>query len=1144
MSAEALYADLKQRRVELWCQGKMLRFRAPDDVLDTATMAELRRYKKELIELVRRESAGESAPRSSALESTTVSQQAMYFLHLAAPYSPAYNVASAFRVGSHVDVEAVRMAVGDLVRRHDSLRSTIELSGGELLRRIHSHLPLDFEVVDVTGVDEAALRGLVKHDYEQPFDLATGPLLRTRLYRRAPNDWVFLLTLHHIIFDAFSLWILQDELLRLCVQHAEGAAADLEPIEASFSDFASEQAQLIDSQRGNELLEFWKRELSGQLPTLSLPLDFPRPNRPGLRGGTHEFRLSPELSQRLRDVGKQLRVTPFTLLLSIYKVLLHRLTGQTEMVIGTTTSGRPRSAFARTVGYFVNTLPLRSDFSGDPTFADFTTRIKQKVLAAIRHQDYPFAALVDRLDTRRDTGRAPVCNVMFGLQKPHSGDVAQLFNHEGGSVRMGDWQVFPFQLRQQEGQFDLTLEMFESGDSFLGLLKFDSEMFAAETAERMTAQYIQLADRISLDPSLPVSQYQLLGRRESERVVAFSNGDPLPESELTTAHEIVHRQAERTPTAVALVCGNRQWTYAELDALANRIARTLMHQGVASGDIVACCLPRRDESFPLMLAIMKAGAVYLPLDINHPPQRLRELVEASGAALVITDSSLTYNDAVPASAAIRDLDACLAQAIDESDDPPQVDVAGDALAYILYTSGSTGVPKGVCVSHQALVRHIESIRIAFALRATDRVLQFSNLTFDPSLEQVFAPWSLGAAVVMRGNEIWSPEVLCRQVRDERLTMINLPPAYFKHCASVVDELDAMPSLRLIILGGDVFPREAVEIWQNGNITILNAYGPTEAVITAATFDATGLTAADHQVPIGRPKPGSRAYVLDGHLRMCPIGVPGRLFLAGPMLASGYLNDADLTNQRFVADPFSQLYGEDGGGRMYDTGDLARWNSQGNLEFLGRADRQLKISGMRVETGEIEAVIHGCPAVELCHVGVRCDGDQVDLIAWIQPAAEIQRANKLFDTNDVAKFAQSRLPGYMVPRHWIIVPSMPFNASGKIDRTRLPEPDTMARRANINEYVPPESAWEKGVANIWAEELKVSSVGIKDNFFDLGGASLSSLRIVSRMNQEGLTPAESAIKPELLFEFQTIHDLENHLFADDHGPTRSGGRKLE
>ncbi|MCM2373285.1 non-ribosomal peptide synthetase [Aporhodopirellula aestuarii] len=1137
MNAEKLYEELVRRRVELWCQGKMLRFRAPDDALDPEMMTLLRRFKKDLIAILQRES--EPQTTCNRLEPTTVGQQALYFLHLSAPYSPAYNVASACRICSPVDVSSVQTAIELLVQRHDSLRTTIEMQSGKLLRRIHESGKTDFATIDVAGQSDEHIAKIVKAEYERPFDLETGPLLRVRWLRRADDDQIMLITLHHIIFDAWSLWILQDELFQLLAQVSGGEIAKLQSPPATFSDFVTEQNGWINSPEGEKDWLYWEDELSGTLPTLDLATDLRRPSRAEFRGATLPFRMPEELSTDLRNLAKTLRLTPFALTLSVFKTLLHRIADQDDVIVGTTTSGRSRSEFNHVIGYFVNSLAIRSNSSDDPLFSDFATEVKAKVLGAIKHQGYPFASIVDRIGRQRSGSGNPIFNVMFGLQKPRFCEAATLLGDDSAEVELAGLRVRPYKMSQQEGQCDLTMELFETEHAFVGTLKYDTDLFTQTTARRLSDQFIHLCGEVVRDPNKRLSQYDLVSDTQRDEIMALSTAEPSPTWDGSLAHEWVSRQASLRPDAVAWVCDSEQQTYEQLDHASDRIAGELAANGVMPGSLVACCFSRCFETASIILGIMKAGAVYVPLDNESPVTRIESLLASCGARTLITDqvelmTSLESSDAIviPVSRAID-----LVSSDSDQADTDSKGVAPADLAYILHTSGSTGSAKGVSVSHEAFARHIVSISEVYQLTADDRVLQFSNLTFDPSLEQMFSAWFAGAMVVARGNELWSPETLWGVVEKHRLTVINLPPAYFQHCGGNMDYDDDLSSLRLMILGGDVFPSESLTAWRSRGVRILNAYGPTEAVVTATTCEVTPGKAVRSATPIGRPRPGSRAYILDSQGRFSPLGTVGRLFLAGPMLADGYYGDEELTSKVFCKDRFDESAKP---GVMYDTGDRARWNPDGQLEFLGRVDQQIKVDGIRADTSEVESAINTLPEVMRCCVRLHSEGTaarpgQAELIAWIQPAEnesiDAAAENDAALQTRVISHLRSVLPRYMVPRRIVVVESMPLTASGKIAHRNLPRPVKNDRRSAV-EFVAPRNEWQSTLAGIWAEELGVPSVGINDNFFDLGGASLTSLRIITRANDAGLNPSDSPMKPELLFEYQSIAELYEHLGAPE------------
>ncbi|MEM1227342.1 MAG: amino acid adenylation domain-containing protein [Planctomycetota bacterium] len=1153
MSAESLYDELRSQGVELWCQGKMLRYRAPDGVLDQAAMAKLRKHKKELLQILRREADSRAMDRR--LEPTTVGQQAMYFMHLSAPYSPAYNVASAFRLLSPVTTEQIRHAWTDLVERHESLRTTVQMHGAELKREIHHKLPLDFEVVDASTMSDEQLKQTVQTDYERPFDLAAGPLLRVRVFRRGEADQVILIALHHIIFDAWSLWILQDEFLRLLDPVV--SVADLPIATKSFGDFVREQETVADTPQGVADLDYWKNELAGPLPVLTLPTDRVRSRRSGCQGATHRFRIGADDAAAIRATAKQLRVTPFVLTLAMFKATLYRLTGQSDLVIGTTTSGRTASQWTQTIGYFVNTLPIRASVQAAAPFADLVATVKEKVLRAIGHQSVPFATVMDRLPGRNAATSAPVFNVMFGLHKPKFTEVADILDGEDQPIDVVGQSVAAFPLDQQEGQCDLTLELFETPESFLGSLKYDTELFDGETVSLIAEQFQQLARSVTREPQQLISEIGVVSTSQAETVMRWSQGSPMPEWDGRLSHQTVTDHASSTPERIAWIHDDVPVTYRELDDRSNAVAHRLIGMGVRPGQIIACMIPRGGEVAELILGIWKSGGVYMPLDPDSPVQRLEQMIRDGRAdALLTNEPTKAPHDGLRV-ISLSDLVGPSATAA--SINRPDVSVEPTDTAYILHTSGSTGLPKGVVVSHEKLAKHVLAVNESFQLTSDDRVLQFSNLTFDPSIEQMLVPWRLGGCVVMRGNSLWSHDILASQIERHRITMLNVPPTYFEQCPAgplheAVDDDGPLSSLRLIILGGDVFPTHAaLQGWRQRGVRLLNAYGPTETIITATTHQVDYDRMNRPRMPIGRPRAGTRVYVLDDKKQLCAPCARGRLYIAGELLADGYLGDDGLNEKVFVPDPLARRFGDASQARMYDTGDLARWNRDGELEFLGRADSQIKIDGIRTDTSEVCRVIKQVDRVQHCHVGFypakTADGDddvQRRLVAWVGTSMKLQPSQAECLQDEIQAVLKQRLPRHMVPRHIVILEQLPLNPSGKVCVASLPAPPVSEGRALSDEYVAPQNQWQSTLAKIWADELGVTPVGIHDNFFDLGGASLTSLRIIAKANDSGLAshlngqgrdagPKPSSdrdpnfvLQPEMLFEHQTIAELYDYL----------------
>jgi amino acid adenylation domain-containing protein len=1122
MNLNELLEALRAHHVELWIEGDLLRFRMPEQLLDKELLAELRRHKRELVEQLK-EAQRASSSAASRLEPLSIGQQALYFLHALAPQSPAYNVAAAFRISSPVDVPIMRKCFQTLVSRHEALRTTFQIVDGNPRCRIHSHMELDFRQLFAAAWDTEQVHEAVRCEYLQPFALHDGPLMRVRLFTISPSEHIFLMTLHHIIFDAWSLWLLQDEFQLLYRKHLAGETPVLPSLTATYSDFVREQTELQHSERGEQLWQYWSERLKGDLVAPDLPHDFPRPDRPSMKGASHKFRIPAELAANLRALAKSLGATPFVVLLAIFKTLLFRYTGQIDLTVGTTTSGRTGGGLTRVVGYFVNTLAIRTQLSEADTFATWVAAVKQRMLEALEHQDYPFPLLVNRLNPRRDTGRLPICSIVFGLQKPQQfSQASRLVDAEAGQADWGGLEVRHYDLPQQEGQFDLTLEVFDTNEAFLGTLKYDTDLFRPETAARMAQHYLRLAESIVEDPHRALTDYELLPDAEQELIRSFAMPPAVAVPADARVHRLFEAQVARAPDRLAAADDDQILTYDALNRRANQLARFLGAHGVRPGSVVACHPGRGLPTAVSLLAVLKAGGTYVPLDPHCPHERRDVMLGDCGARIVLSHSRYRAHRGgcalrEPAADQVETiyLDEVTGELADYDATDLPLDFPADTTAYVIYTSGSTGQPKGVCVSHRAITRHVLSIREVFGVVPKDRVLQFSQTTFDPSLEQMLVPWSIGASVWMRGDDLWSPAEFWQRVRSLELTVINVPPAYFRHCTdALVQAKGAADSLRLVIVGGDVFPVETLPVWQASGVRVVNAYGPTEALITATVHDVSHQPAPRARVPIGRPKPGMSAYVLDETGRFAPLGVPGELHLGGDMLADGYLHQPGLTQQFFVRDPWSTQPNA----RMYRTGDCVRWNMAGELEFLGRRDRQIKIHGYRVEIGEIEAVLVAHEAVKEAHVAARQDsaGDTF-LIAWVGAAHPTG-----LTAEPLRDYLRDRLPGYMVPRQFVLVERLPLTSSGKVDARSLPEPSQERPAERV--YVAPRTQLEQMLVDIWSRVLGVEHVGTHDNFFDLGGSSLSSLRIIALLNEAGLEVKGKRINPELLFEYPTVAQL--------------------
>lgn len=982
----------------------------------------------------------------------------------------------------------------------------------------------DFAVIDASGWDEARLADEIKKDYEVPFDLRHGPLLRTRLFSIAPDHHVILLTLHHIIFDATSLWILQSELQRL-YQAEVGQTAELLPALAStYRDFVQWQRAFTDSEDGDRQWQYWQNRLAGEPCPAELPWTYKRPRSGQRNCATINRSIDESVASAFRSVAKRLGTTPFATAMSIFQTLVHRYSGLDDFVIGTTSNGRTQSRFAGGIGYYVNVLPIRSQVESSQTFSDLVGQTKRNVLEATQAGDFPFSQLVKRLNPMRDATAAPLCRMVFGWQKSHAfSEVAHLLDASGETVSWGSMRAQSYPLKQQEGQFDLTFEVHEGAKSLGCVLKYDRNLMADDAADRLLNHYIDLLGAVVADPTLSIDQYQFIDSKEQDDLMDCSRGEDLSSIDSKRLDDIWQSSVKTHPEATALIFEDRSWTYASLDQMANDMARRFVAAGVQPGDRIVINTNRCAVVPICLLAALKCGAAYIPTAFDSPDERPLKILDECQPSLLITCEervdqirALSRNGFVVMSSSEidpRNFQSPLSSASETIGTGfPRIDFSPSTTAYIIYTSGSTGTPKGVMVSHAAIAVHLASIAKVYDMQATDRVLQFCDLTFDPSLEQFLTPWSVGGSVVMRPDSMYSASGFWRRIKEDQITVANLPPSFM---AEAIRSVDDVANLRLMIVGGNVFPSQHLEQWLSKGVRTINAYGPTETVITATTHDVTLQShGGGGAIPIGRPKPGSVAYVLDRRGNLCPRGVAGELCLGGPMLADGYVVAKEGDSARFTSDPFA---GETEA-KLYRTGDLARWNEDQEIEFLGRIDRQIKVRGFRIEPGEIEHAIASLPGVDQALVRLCNDGADPFLVAYV-----ILDDGSQATTDSITRQLRSRLPIFMIPERWMVVDAWPLKPSGKVDLDRLPIPP---RRLVTTCHVPPQNRLQELMAQSWCEVLELKSVGIDDDFLDVGGGSLQSLRILSRLGELGVVAKDPGVElsPQLMFQYTTIRDL--------------------
>jgi amino acid adenylation domain-containing protein len=1047
-------------------------------------------------------------------------QQRLWFLYQLDPASAAYNMGGGLRLYGRLDVAAWRASLEEIVRRHEALRTTFASRDGEPVQVIARRAAVAVPVVDLAALPAAA------RDHEArrwsarlaaaPFDLARGPLLRTLLLRLAGAEHAMTFALHHIVCDGWSLGVLVRELAALYTALAAGRASPLSALPLQYADFALWQRAWLAGGELERQLAYWKRQLAGAPPALALPFDRPRPRVPSGRGAERPVAFSAGLGEALLALGRCRGATPFIVLLALFDALLARYSGEERIAVGTPIANRNQLQLEGMIGFFANTLVLAVDLAADPGFEDLLARAREVTLGAYDHQDLPFERLVEELQPDRDRGRSPLFQVFFVLQ---DGAAA-------AAVELPGLRLVPAGTPAQATQFDLCLDLTVGARGIRGPLLYDTDLFDAPTAARLAEHLRALAVAVVSEPRRRLSTLPLLSPGERQQL-AVEWADAAPALVDALVHEWIAAQAARTPAAAAVEDGGRTVTYGELQSLATRLGHRLRALGIGAEAPVAVCLERSPELIVALLAILAAGGAYLPLDPAYPAERLALLLADSGARVLLTTTSLAAA-LPPHAAAVVCLDADLTD-LAGREHRPATPLPGrpdrDSLAYVLYTSGTTGVPKGVAVAHREAAAHFAAFARLSRLGPGDRVLQFASPAFDVSLDEVLPTLGAGATVVLRAPDLWAPAEFSARAAALRLTVVHLPTAYWQqwlHEAAAVPPPDLR--LRLVVAGTEAMPAAAAERWcasPLGSIRLLNGYGPTEATVTATAFAVAGACRAA-TVPIGRPLPGRSAHVLGRDLAPAPLGVAGQLYLGGTGLARGYLGRPDLTAARFVPHPCGGA-----GERLYATGDLARFLVDGNLEFLGRVDHQLKVRGWRLEPEEVEAALARHPAVRESAVAVRggapAGGRLVAFLAIAggapPPVAELR------------ELLRRSLPEALIPSAFVALDALPRTAAGKVDRRALAAlraEETADGRA----HVPPRTADEVLLVAIWRELLEVEAIGIEDDFFELGGHSLLATRLLSRIERDFGVP----LTLRQVFERPTIAGQAELIAAQSGGQT--------
>lgn len=1083
-----------------------------------------------------------SKRKSSDVLLLSLVQERLWFLYQLQPDIPLFNDSILIHVTGKLDSIALEKSFNEIIKRHEILRTTFKIVDTQPIQIIAPTLTLKLLILDLQDLSkpeqEELVKQIISEQSSKTFDLTQELLLRCKLIRLKQQEHIILLTMHHIICDGLSRQIFYRELGTLYQAFCDGTVPALPELPIQYADFALWQRQSLDDQTYKSQLVYWQQKLENLPPVLTLPTDNPRPAVQSLRGARQTLILPQSLTEALKSLSQKEGVTLFMVLLAAFKTLLYRYTGQTDLVVGTPIANRNQIETENLLGCFINTLVLRTDLSNNPSFRELLARVRETTLAAYAHQDLPFEQLVKELQPERTLSHNPLFQTMFVFQD------APL-----QALELPGLKLTPSIVDSGFAEFDLTLFLEDTKQGLMGALEYNTDLFGADTINRMIGHWQTLLAGIVSHPDEKISQLPLLTKFEENQLLVDWNQTTTDYAKDQCIHQLFEAQVERTPNAVAVVFADQQLTYRELNEKANQLAHYLQKLGVQPEVPVGICVERSLEMAIAILAILKAGGAYVPIDPNYPQERVAYILANSQALVLLTQEKL-IKELPEHQACVVCLDTDWQAISQESQSNCFSNTGCENLAYVIYTSGSTGRPKGVLITHKSLVNFTEVAIGEYKLTEGDRVLQFASISFDAAAEEIYPCLTCGGTLVLRTDEMLSDgQTFLQKCQDLKLTVLDLPTAYWQQLMSDIAtaHLRLPDSLRLVIIGGEQAQGKQVEIWRNcvgDRQELINTYGPTEATVVTTTYKLP-LAPTDNpslKIPIGRPIPNAQTYVLDKYLQPVPVGVVGELYISGVGIARGYLNRPDLTADKFIPHPFSNQPGA----RLYKTGDLVRYRQDGNIEFLGRIDNQVKVRGFRIELGEIESVLSQHPAVREVVVLAREEKagnkrlvayivpnkqgrEQEDLIAGSdRPQSETpkQEAQDLDNSNihhsalshDLRNFVKEKLPEYMIPAAFVFLEVMPLTPNGKVNLQALPAPEQQTPEI-ASAFIAPETTVEKQLAAIWAQVLGREKVGINDNFFELGGDSILSLQVVSKAREAGLQ-----LTPKQIFQYQTIAEL--------------------
>ncbi|MCL6753065.1 amino acid adenylation domain-containing protein [Nostoc sp. CCCryo 231-06] len=1034
-------------------------------------------------------------------------QQRLWFLAQLKPDSPLYSTPGAVRLQGKLNVEALQQSFNEIISRHEALRTNFQTTQGQAIAVISEEKPLMFSIFDISELSsdqqKAEIKQQTAQEEQQPFDLSSDYLLRVKLLRINTQEHILILTMHHIVSDGWSIGVLVQELATLYQAFCNEQPSPLSELPIQYVDFAAWQRQWLQGEVLETQISYWRKHLENAPKVLELPTDHPRPPIQTFRGATYSFELSEELSVAVNKLSQQQGSTLFMTLLAAFQTLLWRYTEQEDIVVGSPIANRNRAEIEGLIGFFVNTLVLRTNLAGNPSFQELLKRVREVALGAYAHQDLPFELLVEQLQPQRDLSHTPLFQVMFVLQ-----------NAPISALEFPGLTLSRLESSSDSAKFDLTLFMTEIESGLVGSLEYNTDLFEENTICRMAGHLQILLEAIVANPQQRLSELGLLSESERHQLLVEWNNTEVEYLQKQCIHELFEAQVERTPDAVAVIFESEQLTYCELNTKANQLAHYLGSLGVKPEVLVGICVERSLSMIIGLLAILKAGGAYVPLDPSYPQERLAYMLEDSQPGVLLTQQYLLKS--LPNhKAQVICIDGDWKQIANESTANPVSNITCDNLAYVIYTSGSTGKPKGAMNTHSGICNRLLWMQDIYQLTSADAVLQKTPFSFDVSVWEFFWTLMTGARLVVAQPEGHrDTKYLVNLILQQQITTLHFVPSMLQVFIEA-EGLEKCQSLVRVIASGEALTAQLQKRFFNRLDTQLhNLYGPTEAAVDVTFWQCQKDSVTNQNtVSIGQPIANIHIYLLDKYLNPIPMGVTGEVYISGVGLGRGYLNRPDLTAEKFIPNPFSKQTE-----RLYKTGDKGRYLSNGEIEYIGRIDHQVKVRGFRIELGEIEAIISQYPVVRETVVIVSEESvNSKRLVAYVVPQNEQRLA-----ISEVRCFLESKLPNYMVPSAFVTLEALPLTPNGKIDRKALPVPDlTQISSSNI---VPPCTPIENLLAGIWAEVLGLDKVGINNNFFELGGHSLIATRVISQIRQV----FQVELPLHYLFEKPTIAGLAKEI----------------